>query len=96
MIGTIATVASNVVEHGLGHVLYSGSPEFEKGDRVCVVDEMSRNILGDAVGTVEEVDCQFAHWEYRVVADDPEGWVANLEPETGSWLTADEIEPIAE
>jgi hypothetical protein len=74
-----------------------GFPAFCTGDRVAIVDDAARTVLGDDTGTVEEVVAPFYGWEFRVVADepDPDGWLPNVQPNEGQLLTAEEIEPIA-
>ncbi|HET7325478.1 MAG TPA: hypothetical protein VFJ06_14215 [Halococcus sp.] len=73
-----------------------GFPAFRTGDRVAIVDPAARTVLGDDTGTVEEVVAPFYGWEFRVVADnpDPDAWLANVQPDEGQLLTAEQIEPI--
>jgi hypothetical protein len=73
-----------------------GFPAFRTSDRVAIVDDAARTVLGDDTGTVEVV-APFGGWEYRVVADnpDPDAWIPNVRPEEGQLLTAEQIEPIS-
>jgi hypothetical protein len=78
-------------------VVLRGFPAFRTGDRVAIVDDDARTVLGDDTGTVEEVVAPFYGWEFRVVADDPDpdGWLPNVQSDEGQLLTAEQIEPIS-
>lgn len=80
-----------------GTFVLRGFPAFRTGDRVAIVDDTARAVLGDDTGTVEEVVAPFGGWEYRIVADDPDpdGWLPNIQPDEGQLLTAEQIEPIS-
>ena len=69
-------------------------PAFRKGDRIVIVDDDARTVLGDT-GTVEEVVAPFYGWEYRIVADDPEKTESTIYPGERTLLTAEQIEPIS-
>jgi hypothetical protein len=78
-------------------LMLRGFPAFRTGDRVTIVDDAARTVLGDDTGTVEEVVAPFYGWEFRVVADDPDpdGWLPNVQLDEGQLLTAEQIEPIS-
>jgi hypothetical protein len=74
-----------------------GFPAFRTGDRVAIIDDAARTVLGDSTGTVAEVVAPFYGWEFRVVADepDPDAWLPNVQPDEGQLLTAEQIGPIS-
>lgn len=76
-------------------VVRRGFPAFCTGDRVAIVDDDARTVLGDDTGTVEEVIAPFYGWEFRVVADDPEDPIPTRYPDEGTLLTAEQIELIS-
>jgi hypothetical protein len=76
----------------------TGSPEFGEGDPVIVVEGDLREVLGTAIGTVMEVADQSGGWEYRVEIDGPDSWIVQRHPdlERGHWLSAEQLDRIAE
>ena len=74
-----------------------GFPAFRTGDRVAIVDDAARTVLGDDTGTVEEVVAPFYGWEYRVVANnpDPDGWFPNIQPDEGNCSRPNRSNPSA-
>jgi hypothetical protein len=67
-----------------------GFPAFCTGDRVLIVDDDARAVLG-STGTVEEVVAPFHDWEFRVVGDEPESTNPTRYPAEGTLLTAEQI-----
>jgi hypothetical protein len=72
-----------------------GFPAFRTGYHVAILDDAAVSVLGDTTGTVEEVVAPFGNWEYRVVADDPEGAGSTIYPDEGTVLAAKQIEPLS-
>lgn len=69
-------------------------PQFQDGEQVVVVNNSLQRMLGDERATVVECSYQFYQWEYRIIPNDPDGFLASRIADDGVWAVEEMIEPV--